>query len=188
MTNESENPNEPTPGAQAAEPPPSAADELERLRQERDALQQERDDLFERLARAQADFQNGRRRLEADKEQAVAFANSLLIKSLLPVIDAFERALSVDLNNTDPASILKGMQIVHDQWMTVLKSQFVETIAPEPGTPFDPATMESLGQQPSDRHPPGTVTQRIRTGHALHGRTLRPAQVLISAPAQDRDA
>jgi len=151
-------------------------------------LQQERDDLFERLARAQADFQNGRRRLEADKEQAVAFANSALIRSLLPVIDAFERALSVDLDKTDVASILKGMQIVHDQWMTVLKSQFVETIAPEPGTPYDPATMETLGQQPSDQHPPGTVTQRIQTGYALLGRTLRPAQVLISEPAQERDA
>jgi molecular chaperone GrpE len=147
---------------------------------EYEALKQERDSLFDRLARATADFQNARRRLEGDKEQAVAFANGTLIKSLLPVIDNFERALSVDASKADAATILKGMQIVHDQWMTVLKSQFVETIAPKPGEPFDPARMEALLQQPSDKYDPNTVTQLMQNGYALHGRTLRPAQVAVS--------
>src|SRR5262249_49183519 len=101
-------------------------------------LRSERDQLYQSLARAQADFQNSRRRLEADKEQAVQYANSTLIKSLLPVIDNFERALAVDSTKTDAASIQKGLQLVHDQMMTVLKSQSVEEIAPQPGTPFDP--------------------------------------------------
>jgi molecular chaperone GrpE len=154
--------------------------ELERLRLERDSLQQERDSLFERLARNTAEFQNARRRLDMDKEQAVAFANSSLIKSLLPVIDNFERALSVDESKTDVASILKGMQIVHDQWLTVLKSQFVEMIVPKEGDPFDPTTMEALIQQASDQYPPNTVTQVLQKGYGLHGRTLRPAQVAVS--------
>jgi molecular chaperone GrpE len=150
------------------------------LQAERDALAAERDNLFHRLARAQAEFQNSRRRLDADKEQAVAFANSSLIRSLLPVIDNFERALSAGAAKADAASILKGMQIVHDQWMTVLKSQFVETVAPLPGTPFDPNTMEAILQQPHDKYPPNTVTQLLQNGYALHGRTLRPAQVAVS--------
>jgi molecular chaperone GrpE len=145
-----------------------------------DALKQERDSLFDRLARTTADFQNARRRLEADKEQAVAFANSTLIKSLLPVIDNFERALSVDSSKAEAATILKGMQIVHDQWMTVLKSQFVETISPQPGEAFNPATMEALLHQPTDKYGPNTVTQLMQNGYALHGRTLRPAQVAVS--------
>jgi molecular chaperone GrpE len=161
--------------------PDSTADEnADPVQQERDALQRERDDLFERLARATADYQNSRRRLEADKDQAVAFANSALIKSLLPVIDNFERALAAGANATDAATILKGMQIVHDQWMTVLKSQFVESIAPEPGTPFDPATMEALIHQPSENLAPNSVTQLLQRGYSLHGRTLRPAQVAVS--------
>lgn len=142
-------------------------------------LKSERDSLFERLARTTAEFQNARRRLEADKDQAVAFANSALIKSLLPVIDNFERALSADVAKTDAASIRKGMQIVHDQWMTVLKSQYVETIAPKPGEPFDPATMEALIHQESE-YPADSVTQLLQNGYALHGRTLRPAQVAVS--------
>src|SRR5439155_1828129 len=56
-------------------------------------LQQERDALFERLARATADFKNAQKRLEADAEQRAQYANSALIKSLVPVIDNFERAL-----------------------------------------------------------------------------------------------
>jgi molecular chaperone GrpE len=154
--------------------------ELEAALAEKNALQEERDSLFDRLARTTAEFQNARRRLETDKEQSLAFANSSLIKSLLPVIDNFERALSVDAGKVDPASIVKGMQIVHDQWLTVLKSQFVETINPQPGTPFDPATMEALMQQPTDKYPANTVTQLLQNGYALHGRTLRPAQVAVS--------
>jgi molecular chaperone GrpE len=160
----------------------SESENVESLRKERDALILERDTLFDRLARATADFQNARRRLEADKDQSVAFANGALIKSLLPVIDNFERALAVDASTTDAGSILKGMQIVHDQWMTVLKNQFVEAIAPEPGTPFDPATMEALIHQPDDKLPPNSVTQLLQRGYALHGRTLRPAQVAVSKP------
>jgi len=160
----------------------SERENAESLRKERDALIQERDSLFDRLARTTAEFQNARRRLEADKDQSVAFANSALIKSLLPVIDNFERALAVDAAKPDAASILKGMQIVQDQWMTVLKSQYVESIAPEAGTPFDPATMEALIHQPDDKLPPNSVTQLLQRGYALHGRTLRPAQVAVSKP------
>ena len=160
----------------------SESENVESLRKERDALIQERDSLFDRLARTTADFQNARRRLEADKDQSVAFANSALIKSLLPVIDNFERALATGGGATDAASILKGMQIVHDQWMTVLKNQFVESIAPEPGDPFDPATMEALIHQPDDKLPPNSVTQLLQRGYSLHGRTLRPAQVAVSKP------
>jgi molecular chaperone GrpE len=150
------------------------------LKQERDALIVERDGLFDRLARVTAEFQNARRRLEADKDQAVSFANTTLIKAMLPIIDNFERALAVDPATTDPASILKGMQIVHDQWMNVLKSQYVEAITPERGVAFDPATMEALIHQADDKLPPNSVTQMLQRGYALHGRTLRPAQVAVS--------
>ena len=179
-------PNADSPESENAQAPRQDRDALiqerDGLIQERDALQQERDSLFDRLARTTAEFQNARRRLEADKDQAVAFANGALIKSLLPVIDNFERALAVDSSTGDATAILKGMQIVHDQWMTVLKNQFVEAIAPEPGTPFDPATMQALLHQESDTAPANSVTQLLQRGYSLHGRTLRPAQVAVSKP------
>lgn len=143
-------------------------------------LQAERNDLFERLARLTAEFKNSQRRLQLDKDQAVQYANGALIKSLLPVIDNFERALAVDPAKADSASILKGMQIVHDQWLNVLKQQQVQEIAPEPGTPFDPALHEALMQQPSDKYKEPTVVQLLAKGYSLHDRTLRPAQVAVS--------
>lgn len=143
-------------------------------------FQKERDDLFERLARLTAEFQNSRRRLEADAEQRLQFANSQLIKGLLPVIDNFERALAVDPGKSDAASILKGLQVVHDQWLAVLKKERVEEIAPQPGDEFDPARHEALIHQPSDKYPGDTVTQLLTKGYSLHGRTLRPAAVAVS--------
>jgi molecular chaperone GrpE len=89
-------------------------------------LQAERDHLFDRLARATADFQNSRKRIQAEADQRLQYANANLIKSLLPVIDNFERALAVDPEKADAKTILKGMQLIHDQWLTVLRQQVVQ--------------------------------------------------------------
>jgi molecular chaperone GrpE len=102
-----------------------------------------------------------------------------LIKSLLPVIDNFERALAVDPAKADAATILKGMQIVHDQWLNMLKQQKVEEIAPVPGTPFDANLHQAVMQQDSV-YPVPTVVQLLAKGYSLQGRTLRPAQVAVS--------
>jgi molecular chaperone GrpE len=159
-------------------PPPAAgagAGDVEKLRAERDSL-------FERLARTTADFQNARKRLEAEMEQRLQYANSGLIKSLLPVIDNFERALAVDPAKTDAAAILKGMQIVHDTLMKALRDHKVQEIAPTPGEPFDPMHHEALMQQdaPQFAGQGPTVTQLLQKGYSLHDRTLRPAQVAVS--------
>ena len=161
---------------------PAAPDAVDREgRDENEVLQlrAERDSLFERLARTTADFKNTQKRLEQESDQRTQYANSTLIKSLLPVIDNFERALAVEPGKADAASILKGMQIVHDQWMNVLKQQQVEEIAPTAGMPFDPNQHQAIMQQEAV-YPVPTVVQLFQKGYALHGRTLRPAQVAVS--------
>lgn len=145
-------------------------------------LQAERDELYDRLARVTADFQNSRRRLEAEMEQRMGYANAGLIKSLLPVIDNFERALAVDPAKSDSAVILKGLQLVHDQWLTTLKSQAVTEIAPQPGDPFDPNQHQALMQQddPNYKDQKPTVVQMLQKGYMLNDRVLRPAQVAVN--------
>jgi molecular chaperone GrpE len=143
-------------------------------------LQEERDSLFDRLARTQAEFRNAQRRLEQDKEQAIQYANSSLIKTLIPVIDNLDRAVSVDPAKTEPAAILKGMQIVLDQLANVLANQGVEVVNPAPGTPFDPNRHEALMHQPSDKYTDPTVVMSLQKGYVMHGRTLRPAGVAVS--------
>jgi molecular chaperone GrpE len=159
-------------GAAGSNATTADANEVERLRAERDML-------FEKLARAQADFQNSRKRLQAESDQRAQYANATLIKSLIPVIDNFERALAQDPAKSDSATILRGMQIIHDQWLNMLKQQQVQEISPQPGEPFDPNRHEALMHQPSD-FPEGSVVQTLVKGYALHDRTLRPAQVSVS--------
>ncbi len=120
--------------------------------------------------------------MQGELDQRLQYANGSLIKSLLPVIDNFERALAVDPAKADAASILKGMQIVHDQWMKVPRDQHVEEVAPQAGEPFDPARHEALMQQDAPEHAGKgpTVVQVLQKGYALHERTLRPAQVAVS--------
>ena len=159
----------------SAPPAPSAGQDVQRL-------QAERDDLYQRLARATADFKNTQRRIQGEADQRVQYANQSLIKSLLPVIDNFERALAQDATKVDAASILRGMQIVHDQWLSVLKQQQVNEIAPQPGEPFDPARHEALMQQDAPQYAGKgqTVVQTLQKGYSLGERVLRPAQVAVS--------
>lgn len=165
--------------AQGAEAEPAREGSVQGDATDFERLKSERDMLYEKLARAQADFQNSRKRLQAESDQRLQYANASLIKSLLPVIDNFERALSQDPAKSDAATILRGMQIIHDQWLNVLKQQQVQEIAPQPGEAFDPMRHEAILHQPSDL-PEGTIVQTLQKGYALHDRTLRPAQVSVS--------
>ncbi len=155
--------------------PPAAANdasEIENLRAEKNAL-------FEKLARAQADFQNARKRLEADLETRVQYQLSKLIESQLPLIDNLERAIGVDPSKPDAAAMLKGVQLVHDQWIDLLKRFGVETIQPKPGEPFNPTFHQAVMQEPSDQ-PEGTVSRAAQTGYALNGKLVRSALVVVS--------
>lgn len=141
----------------------------------------ERDDLRNRLARVQADFTNARKRLEADFANRLAYANEKLITALLPVIDDWERALAVDSTKVDSATILKGLEVVHDKMIAVLKQQQVEPVSPAEGDLFDPNQHLAVTQRPDERFPGEPhVLQTFQKGYTLAGRALRPASVMVS--------
>jgi molecular chaperone GrpE len=168
----------PVPGDQPAEHGGQANESNELMK-----LRSEMAQMYDKYARATAEYKNSQKRLETEFDSRLQYANSSLIKSILPTIDNFERALSQDATKVDAASILKGMQIVHDQLMAVLRSQKVEEIAPKVGEHFDPTKHEALMQQPSDQYSEPAVTQLFEKGYTLHGRTLRPAKVAVSKMA-----
>jgi molecular chaperone GrpE len=146
---------------------------------ELEALRAEKTAVYEKLARVQADFTNARKRLEADAEQRLAYANQSLIESLLPVIDNFERALAQDPTKVDAVSILRGMTLVSEQLKSLVAKYNVEAVDPKPGDDFDPNLHQAIMQQESDL-PEGKVTMLLQKGYMMKGRVVRPAQVAVS--------
>lgn len=145
--------------------------EIENLRAEKQAL-------YEKLARAQADYQNSQRRLEKELDQRLKIAAGHLVKAFLPVLDNLERAAEVP-ESADVASVREGVRGTYEQMTQVLKRNGVIPIAPEPGTPFDPTHMEALMQEEAD-YPVPSVTRLLQRGYEFEGRVLRPAQVAVS--------
>jgi molecular chaperone GrpE len=144
------------------------------------AVTKERDDLLDRLQRLSAEFLNYQKRAQRDVELARDYANEDLIKSMIAVLDDWERALEVARGSHAPDDpLLAGMELVHDKVMANL-GRFGLTVVKSEGKPFDPSQHAALMQQPSDKVPPGTVLSELLKGYRLKDRTIRPAGVIIS--------
>jgi len=104
------------------------------------------------------------------------------IKTLLPVIDNFERARSHIKPQTDgEMNIHKSYQSVYKHMVDSLKQIGVSPMRPE-GEQFDPNFHEALLSEPSDEHEEGTIIQELERGYILGDRVLRHAKVKVAAP------
>lgn len=130
--------------------------------------------------RAQADFDNFRKRAAREKEDAIKYANSSLLERLIPIVDNFELGLVAARTDSNATAILSGMEMVLKQIQDFLADSGVQAIDAV-GQPFDPHLHEALAQEPSAEHPEGTVTRQIRKGYRLRERLIRPANVIVSS-------
>ena len=159
---------EPSPEATPATPDPAA--EAEKFR-----------DLALRTA---ADFDNFRKRAAREKEDAIRYANSSLLESLLPVMDNFELGLEAARSAPDAAAILQGLDMVSRQFRDFLSSSGLEEIKTE-GAEFDPNVMEAVSHENDAKVAENGVLRQTRRGYKLRDRLLRPASVVVSkGPAQ----
>lgn len=146
--------------------------ELEKLRAENEEYQQ-------RLLRAQADFDNFRRRTVKEKEELGKYASAKLITELLPVIDNFERALNTTGDLSDAASYVKGVEMIFRQLEGVLKAEGLTAMEAE-GQPFNPEFHQAIMQVESEEHEEGIVVEVVQKGYMLKDKVLRPAMVKVS--------
>lgn len=146
--------------------------ELEKLRAENEGFQQ-------RLLRAQADFDNFRRRTVKEKEELGKYASAKLITELLPVIDNFERALNTTGDISDAASYVKGVEMIFRQLEGVLKAEGLTPMEAE-GQPFNPEFHQAIMQVESEEHEEGIVVEVVQKGYMLKDKVLRPAMVKVS--------
>jgi molecular chaperone GrpE len=136
---------------------------------------------WDKFLRATADFENYKKRVAREKQEAVAYANVSLLQKLLPVFDNFEMALAASGNAPNGAaqSLQAGVAMIASQLRGVLAEAGLEEIDAA-GKPFDPNFHEAVAQQESVDVPEGQVIQQLRKGYKLRDRLLRPASVIVA--------
>ena len=190
------------------EVPPAPAETAHAAPDDRVAsLQAERDELFDRLQRLAAEFDNYRKRSAREQAATITRANERLVKELLPVLDDLGRALEAAAEHEEaatkspvrdsgpaegargnreipPASgdVSEGVRLVHRSLAELLAKEGLAEI--ETDGKFDPHVHEALLSQPSDAEE-GSVIEVVQKGYRLGDRVLRPARVVVAAAKED---
>jgi molecular chaperone GrpE len=164
-----ENSSETAAGGTAGGEASGAGAELQKLKAERDSL-------LDRLARAQAEFENARRRATKEQQDFREYAAADAIKPLLPVLDSFERALQV---KSDPVDFRSGVELIYKQLQDALAKAGVRAI-PAKGEPFDPHVHEAIEMVETSDAPDHEVLEELQRGYKIKDRLLRPAMVKVA--------
>jgi molecular chaperone GrpE len=127
-------------------------------------------------ARAQADFQNYKKRLERDNELTYISMKGDIVKKILPVLDDLERALQ---NRPEGNSWANGIELIARKLQNVLESEGIKRIEAE-GTEFDPNFHEAISHEPADGVKSGFVIAVVQNGYMLGERVIRPAMVRVA--------
>ena len=172
-----EHPDDPESGGDGVSPPEDS--EASALEQDIGELQEkarERDEYLALAQRAQADFDNYRKRVAKDVTSAEAKGVAKLARELLPALDNLGIALR---SGETGEEFVKGIELVYAELTAALERLGVEAYSPE-GERFDPNLHEAMAKQPVDGAEPGTVVEVYQRGYRLNGTVLRPARVVVA--------
>ena len=147
----------------------AAESELEKVKAERDSL-------LDRLARAQAEFDNARKRANREQQDYRDYAVSDAVKVLLPVIDSLERALQT---NSEGAEFRNGVELINKQLHAALSKLQVQPIVAK-GEQFDPRMHEAIEMVETSEAPDHQVIEELQRGYKFKDRLLRPAMVRVA--------
>lgn len=159
-------------------------DEFEKLREERDALQNEKDELLGKLQRVSADYANFQKRVPKQISDTLAYEKEKIIKTLLPALDNFEHMLNNAHSAENVDALIKGVRIIYDQMLDILKSHGVEQIKAL-GKHFDPSQHEAVMQRSEPDKEDNTVLEEFQKGYKLNDRVIRPTKVVVNKLASE---
>ncbi len=181
-------PKEPTP-AESKKKSGQKKDQQEIL----DKLEQEKGELLEKLQRVSADYANYQKRVPKQITDAVSYEKEKILKSLLPALDNFEHTLQGAQKAESVEILCKGIQIVYDQMLDILKSHKVEQIQTV-NEPFDPMRHEAMLRRSDPDEEDNTVLEEFQKGYVLNDRVIRPSKVIVNkietvetTPADEQD-
>jgi molecular chaperone GrpE len=138
----------------------------------------ELDEMRDRWLRKTAEFDNYRKRIERERREQSDQAVVDVLESLLPVVDDFDRALTVEAGPGADA-YRKGVELIHAKLHDVLKKRGVRSIDAL-GADFDPNIHQAVVHEASPDHRDGEVIEVLQKGYMLGDRLLRPAMVKVA--------
>lgn len=137
-------------------------------------------DMSDKYLRLHAEFDNYRRRTAREILEITQTANAKLMSKLIDVADNFERAFSEEHKTDDLEGFRKGMLLIQEQFISILKDSGLESIDPT-GEEFDPNSHEAMMQQPSDDIEEGHVITTYQKGYQVKDKVIRAAKVIVSS-------
>jgi molecular chaperone GrpE len=161
-------------------------EQVEKLREEKRQLEEEAKALRDQLLRRQAEFQNFRKRMERDQQEFRQSAQAGLVAELLPVLDAFELALSHAPEGANE-EYHKGIELIYKRLFDTLTAAGLEPIVAA-GQSFDPLYHHAVERVETTEHPDQQVISEMQRGYTFRQRLLRPALVRVAVhPGEPRD-
>lgn len=149
-----------------------------------EAAKAECEEWRDKALRAQAEFENARKRMESRHHDEVLRAGERVVKALFPVIDDMERA--IDHAVSDGSDVGEGLAAVHRKLLEVIQREGCSPLDPF-GEPFDPMLHNAVQMREDTEVAENTVVEVLQRGYEMHGRVLRPAMVVVSTggPAKE---
>ncbi len=144
-------------------------------------------ELNDQYLRKAADFDNYRKRMIREKQDAIDFANTNLLVDLVQILDDFDRAIQsggVEEKGTPAAAFADGVGMIRNQLGTMLENKYGLAHYAVKGEPFDPHVHEAIGTLPSAEVKEPTVMEEFVKGYKLKDRVIRVAKVMVSTPAE----
>jgi len=156
-----------------------APPELQALIGQLSKLQAEKDDLYQTLVRRQADFENFRKRTERERQEDGKRFVAIFIEGMLPVLDAFERALASPAEAAFESHRV-GFELIYKQLWEALARHGLEKIEAT-GKLFDPFLHQAIERVESAEHEEDTVIEELQRGYKMKDKVLRPAMVRVAS-------
>lgn len=153
--------------------------ELKKYQEKLKEAEEKLEELENRYLRLYADFENYRRRVKKDFDDAQKYRAQELIADLLPVLDNFERALNFEAQHEETKSHIQGMKMIYNSLLDALKKEGVKEIEAV-GKEFDPRVHQAVMQVNEEGYESNIVVEELQKGYMLKDRIIRPSMVKVN--------
>ena len=155
--------------------------ELKHIEEENHKLKNDLKESSEKVLRLAAEMQNYKKRNETEKSNMLKYANEDLAKSLLPILDNFERAIRLDDNDLsdEVSKFLSGFKMIYGSFVNVLNNIEVKEIECD-GLEFNPVYHQAVLTEKDETKPSGVILEVLQKGYMYKDKVIRPAMVKVN--------